>query len=139
MRRLALVLAAGAALGVAASACTDSQARRVRHTLQRSSHGPQRPPPAPSGPVETEEAARSVALRYARDHGIPVERTHEVRVADGRWVVELRGAGDENRVWVAVDAATGRIVRARLRKPAGGLVLHAHDGYRDEDYGSPEP
>jgi hypothetical protein len=90
--------------------------------------------------VETEEAARGVAIRYARDHGIPVERTHEVNLdADRRWVVELRGAGDENRVSVAVEAATGRIVRARLRKPAGGVVLHAHDGYSDEDYGTPAP
>ena len=72
------------------------------------------PPPPPPGPL-TEQQAVDLAADYARSRGLQIARTtRAVLDAQGRWHVDL--AGPDSRANVLVDAGSGRVLRARLRR-----------------------
>jgi hypothetical protein len=80
-------------------------------------HRPPPPPPppraAPGAPL-TEQQAVDLAAEHARSRGLDVRRTTRAFLdAKGRWHVDL--VGPESRADLVIDAASGRILRSRLR------------------------
>jgi len=71
--------------------------------------------PPRAAPPLTEQQAVDVAADYARSRGLEVERTTLARLdGSSHWLVELSGPVDQAEV--LVDAVTGRVVQATLRR-----------------------
>jgi hypothetical protein len=75
------------------------------------------PPPPPSRPAQllTEQQAVDVAADYARSRGYQILRTtRAVLDARARWHIDLTGPNSHANV--LVDAASGQVLKARLRR-----------------------
>ncbi|HEY7725061.1 MAG TPA: PepSY domain-containing protein [Anaeromyxobacteraceae bacterium] len=83
---------------------------------------PMPPPPGPppaeapaAGPV-TEQQAVEIATEFARSRGVQVDQVRQVRLdGRGRYHVTLAGAGGRDRARVLVDAASGQVLRAKIK------------------------
>lgn len=73
------------------------------------------PAPAPPSGGLSEREAVAKAFDYARERGLEVDRvTHAHLDGQGRWHVEVRGAGD--RAKMLIDVRDGRLLKGRFRE-----------------------
>jgi hypothetical protein len=85
---------------------------------------PDDPPPAPARPpapaarsslLAKNEAVR-IAADFVRKRGLEVQRFRARLDGQGRWRVDLKGEGGDDRATVLVNARTGKVERARIKE-----------------------
>jgi hypothetical protein len=88
-----------------------------------------RPPPPPPPRILPAPDAVSLAAQFARSRGLVIDYTSSARLdRQGRWHVDIGGAGGRDRARVVLDGYSGRVLHARLRGPRGEMVQEPQPG-----------